>query len=80
MGLAFKADIDDLRSSPALDITVKLSKELDCTLLAVEPNIEVLPKELEDSPVKLQVCWMHLSRLTFWCCWWTTSPSSAFPL
>lgn len=53
MGLAFKADIDDLRSSPALDITVQLSKELDCTLLAVEPNIEVLPKELENSPVKL---------------------------
>ncbi|MBL4836656.1 MAG: hypothetical protein JKY34_03680 [Kordiimonadaceae bacterium] len=53
MGLALKANIDDLRSSPALDITVRLSKELDCTLLAVEPNIEALPEELENSGVRL---------------------------
>ena len=38
MGLAFKPDIDDLRESPALYITRKLSNEgLD--VLAVEPNI-----------------------------------------
>ena len=38
MGLAFKPDIDDLRESPALNITQKLiSDGLD--ILAVEPNI-----------------------------------------
>ena len=52
-GLAFKADIDDLRSSPALDITKRLAAELDCTVLAVEPNIEELPKNLADKNVKL---------------------------
>jgi len=39
MGLAFKADIDDLRESPALYITRELiSQGLD--ILAVEPNIK----------------------------------------
>ncbi len=39
MGLAFKADIDDLRESPALYITKRLIADgLD--ILAVEPNIE----------------------------------------
>jgi UDP-N-acetyl-D-mannosaminuronic acid dehydrogenase len=39
MGLAFKPDIDDLRESPALNITRKLiSDGLD--IVAVEPNIE----------------------------------------
>ena len=39
MGLAFKPDIDDLRESPALNITKRLVNEgLD--VLAVEPNIK----------------------------------------
>jgi len=46
MGLAFKADIDDLRESPALEITAALSIDLPCTVLAVEPNIEELPASL----------------------------------
>lgn len=45
-GLAFKADIDDLRTSPALDIAERLAGELDCKLIAVEPNIEALPESL----------------------------------
>ncbi|MFC3051565.1 UDP-N-acetyl-D-mannosamine dehydrogenase [Kordiimonas pumila] len=53
MGLAFKADIDDLRSSPALDITVQLAGELDCTMLAVEPNISELPASLAGLPITL---------------------------
>jgi UDP-N-acetyl-D-mannosaminuronic acid dehydrogenase len=40
MGLAFKPDIDDLRESPALEITNKLS-EMGHTVMAVEPNIEL---------------------------------------
>lgn len=45
LGLAFKPDIDDLRESPALEITQLLSK-LGCQVLAVEPNIESLPAKL----------------------------------
>lgn len=47
LGLAFKADIDDLRESPALDIATKLADTLPCNLQVVEPNIKVLPQNLE---------------------------------
>nr|WP_317279121.1 UDP-N-acetyl-D-mannosamine dehydrogenase [Kordiimonas aquimaris] len=53
LGLSFKADIDDLRSSPALDITTQLSSELDCDILAVEPNIDILPEELSKTGLQL---------------------------
>ena len=46
LGLAFKADIDDLRESPALNIAKKLLLELPCEILLVEPNIECLPSDL----------------------------------
>ena len=39
-GLAFKPDIDDLRESPALEITMRLAEEHSGRVLAVEPNIE----------------------------------------
>ncbi|AIG02139.1 nucleotide sugar dehydrogenase [Pseudomonas fluorescens] len=45
-GLAFKADIDDLRESPALSIARQLGQELGVRLLLVEPNIEALPADL----------------------------------
>ncbi|WP_238067402.1 UDP-N-acetyl-D-mannosamine dehydrogenase [Pseudomonas shirazica] len=45
-GLAFKADIDDLRESPALSIAERLGNELEATLQLVEPNIEALPQRL----------------------------------
>ena len=38
MGLAFKPDIDDLRESPALYITQRLTQEFD-SIIAIEPNI-----------------------------------------
>lgn len=40
MGLSFKPNIDDLRESPALNITQKLI-DLNLNILAVEPNIEL---------------------------------------
>jgi UDP-N-acetyl-D-mannosaminuronic acid dehydrogenase len=42
-GLAFKANIDDLRESPALQIALQLAEENLGDLLLVEPNIERLP-------------------------------------
>jgi UDP-N-acetyl-D-mannosaminuronic acid dehydrogenase len=47
LGLAFKADIDDLRESPARRIAARLADDFAAgTVLAVEPHIEELPAEL----------------------------------
>ncbi|RAP65285.1 UDP-N-acetyl-D-mannosaminuronic acid dehydrogenase [Achromobacter sp. HZ01] len=53
-GLAFKANIDDLRESPSLDIVHTLAKEYRGQLIAVEPNINELPSSLKDLGVQLQ--------------------------
>jgi UDP-N-acetyl-D-mannosaminuronic acid dehydrogenase len=45
-GLAFKADIDDLRESPALASCEELTKISCARILAVEPNIDKLPSRL----------------------------------
>lgn len=45
-GLAFKANVDDLRESPALQIVRQLAKESDVELLLVEPHIRELPEDL----------------------------------
>ncbi|MFN3016773.1 UDP-N-acetyl-D-mannosamine dehydrogenase VpsB [Vibrio coralliilyticus] len=58
LGLAFKADIDDLRESPALDITTQLANESVGQVIAVEPNISSLPENL----VKAGVEFMDLER------------------
>ena len=52
LGLAFKPDIDDLRESPALQITQEFGK-LGCQVLAVEPHVEELPAKLADMPITL---------------------------
>ncbi|GAA1161845.1 UDP-N-acetyl-D-mannosamine dehydrogenase [Nesterenkonia sandarakina] len=47
LGLAFKADIDDLRESPALQIAQTLAERApQAQLLAVEPHIQTLPAAL----------------------------------
>jgi UDP-N-acetyl-D-mannosaminuronic acid dehydrogenase len=53
LGLSFKADIDDLRESPALDITRSLAQRYRGQVVAVEPNIEKLPGELIEAGVSL---------------------------
>jgi UDP-N-acetyl-D-mannosaminuronic acid dehydrogenase len=46
LGLAFKANVDDLRESPALHIVEELAKWGNCDLLVCEPFIDELPKSL----------------------------------
>ena len=46
-GLSFKADIDDLRDSPALAIAREIASEDRCSLLIVEPHVVSLPTGLE---------------------------------
>jgi UDP-N-acetyl-D-mannosaminuronic acid dehydrogenase len=61
LGVAFKADIDDLRESPALEIAAQLGERYAGRVLVVEPNIRELPTQVAD---KLQLCELNdaLSR------------------
>ena len=45
-GLAFKANVDDLRESPALEIAMHLAERFGSRIKVVEPNIRELPKAL----------------------------------
>lgn len=51
LGLAFKADVDDLRGSPALAIVEALARALPrARIIVAEPHIDALPESLSGRP------------------------------
>lgn len=49
LGLAFKANVDDLRESPAITVTAEVAAaHPDRRIFAVEPHVSALPKVLAD--------------------------------
>jgi UDP-N-acetyl-D-mannosaminuronic acid dehydrogenase len=53
LGLAYKADIDDLRESPALGIARELARRYERKVVVVEPNLQELPEDLVRSQAVL---------------------------
>lgn len=53
LGLAFKANIDDFRESPALDIAVSLAKDYGERVKVVEPYTSELPDDFDGTKAEL---------------------------
>jgi len=52
-GLTFKANVDDLRESPALIIALELARRYGSRIKIVEPNLRQLPPEFNDFGAQL---------------------------
>lgn len=52
-GLAFKANVDDLRESPALEVAVALAQKFGARIKIVEPYINALPQSLAATGAEL---------------------------
>lgn len=46
LGITFKANVNDVRESPALNIVLELSKRKDCEVIISEPHLDTLPGSL----------------------------------
>ncbi len=53
LGLAYKANVDDLRESPAVEIVKHLAEQKVGELLVVEPHTSTLPAELSNLGLEL---------------------------
>ncbi|MDE0040047.1 MAG: UDP-N-acetyl-D-mannosamine dehydrogenase [Gammaproteobacteria bacterium] len=53
LGLAYKADVGDLRESPAIEIVKKLCTRMAGRVFVVEPHIEDLPVQLAGERIEL---------------------------
>ncbi|MFN3516273.1 MAG: UDP-N-acetyl-D-mannosamine dehydrogenase [Novosphingobium sp.] len=53
LGLAFKANIDDFRESPARAVTARLARKYGSRIKVVEPYASELPREFEGSEAEL---------------------------
>lgn len=53
LGLAFKANIDDFRESPALDIAASLARDYGSRVKVVEPYASELPTEFDGTKAEL---------------------------
>lgn len=49
-GLSFKANIDDVRNSPAIQVAnlIRNEAEADVSIYVVEPNLSILPNSIDD--------------------------------
>ena len=52
LGITFKANVDDVRESPALEIVVNLAGKFPDQVVVVEPNLKTLPTTLQNKSVK----------------------------
>lgn len=51
LGITFKANVDDVRESPALEIVANLAEKYPNQVLVVEPNLKTLPTALQNKSV-----------------------------
>jgi UDP-N-acetyl-D-mannosaminuronic acid dehydrogenase len=50
LGLAFKANVDDLRGSPALEVAAAVASSLVARVMIVDPYVDALPETLAARP------------------------------
>lgn len=51
LGITFKANVDDVRESPALEIVANTAEKTPHQVLVVEPNLKSLPAVLQNKPI-----------------------------
>lgn len=52
LGITFKANVDDVRESPALEIVANLAEQYPNQILVVEPNLKKLPTTLQKKQIR----------------------------